>query len=551
MSPLHLACKRVHTDIVKLLIVQPDIDVNQRDIYGMVPLHHACLHSADTIADILLEIPGIIINAQTKSSQKTPLHDACMLGSLKCISRLLRAPGIRVSTRDSRGCLAVHYAAARGDASQNVVHDLWPKVSADEMHAFIGELLRCGELADVNVATKDDAMTPLHMAAKSKNLPAVEVLLEQPRLKLDTKTRNGDTALHFAMPDVRIAEALLDRGFNINARNGDGIAAIHLATSLDSYDAVKFLVERRDTRLNLRSRAGKTALHIAVAESCPAVLQRLLITPGINLDTRDCQGDSPLHIAVQKGDLGYMKLILQVMTTDDVTRTSNLRKALFLACTRSDDMAHAVECLLSDFSINLNYFLPNGRVVLHYAAEMGHVKTVKVLLEHGADPRMESGDRFNSTAEDIASAAGHYEVADVIRDFRCRDVGLEVFSEKWRNELYKLCVVWCWSNTPNTLQTREGGNEQGVVDRPPTVFVTNATDMVYDSYDHLPKASFGLVRQWQIRKPSCQEKGWNLGRGGISSPGRALTRWVHCQLNTVSTACELSPKSLSNFVLDN
>lgn len=537
MSPLHLACKRVHADIVKLLIVQPNIDVDQRDIHGMVPLHHACLHNADTIVDILLKIPGIIINAQTKSTQKTPLHDACMLGNVMCISRLLRAPGIRASIRDSRGCLAVHYAAARGDASQKLVHELWPKVSAGDVHGCISELLRCGEHADVNVATKDDAMTPLHMAAQSKNLPAVEMLLEQPQLKLDSKTRNGDTALHFAMPDVPIAEALLDRGFNINARNDDGITAIHLATSLDSYDAVKFLVERRDIRVNLRSKAGKTALHVAVAESCPAVLQRLLITPGINLYTRDCQGDSPLHIAVQKGDLGYMDLILQVMTTDCEARTSDLRKALFLACTRSDDMAHAVECLLSDSSISPNYLLPNGRTVLHYAAEMGHVETVKLLLEHGADPRMRSVDHLDSNAEDIASAAGHYEVADVIRGFRCRDISFELSCEWWRNELYKLCVAWSWSNTQ---QTREDGNEQGMVGRPATVFITNATDMIYDFYDHRSIAAFEQVRQWQIRTPSCLEKGWNLSRDGISSSGRALTRWVHFQTNTVSAAYELS-----------
>lgn len=548
MSPLHLACKRVHTDIFKLLIVQPGIDVNQQDIYGMVPLHHACLHSADTIVDILLETSGIIINAQTKSTQKTPLHDACMLGSLMCISRLLRAPGIRVSTRDSRGCLAVHYAAARGDASQKVVHDLWPNVSAGEMHSCIGELLRCGEQADVNVSTKDNAMTPLHMAAESKNFPAVEILLEQPQLKLDAKTKKGDTALHFAMPDVRLAEALLDRGFNINARNDEGIAAIHLATSLDSYDAVKFLVERRDIRLNLKTKAGKTALHVAVAESCPAVLQRLLITPGINLETRDCQGDSPLHIAVQKGDLGYMKLVLQARDIDCIAGTFNLRKALFLACTRSNDMAHAVECLLSDSSIDLDYLLPNGRVVLHYAAEMGHVNTVKVLLEHGANPRMRSSDHLDSNAEDIASAAGHHEVADVIRDFRCRDISCERFVEQWRNELYKLCVAWSWSDTQ---QTGEDGNEQGMVDRPPTVFVTNATDMIYDSYDHLSKAAFGQVRRWQIRTPPCLEKGSNLGRDGISAPGRALTRWVHFQTNTVSPAYELSPRSLSNVFLCN
>lgn len=543
MSPLHLACKRVHTDIFKLLILQTDIDVNQRDIYGMVPLHHACLHSADTIVDILLEIPGIIINAQTKRSQKTPLHDACMFGSVTCISRLLRAPGICASTRDSRGCLALHYAAARGDASQKVAHDLWPEVSADEMQSCIRGLLRYGGRTDVNVATEDDAMTPLHMAAQSRNLPAVEILLEQLELKLDAKTRDGDTALHFAMPDVRIAEALLDRGLNVNARNNDGIAAIHLATSLDSYDAVKFLVERRDTRINLKSKAGKTALHIAVSESCPAVLQRLLITPGISLDSRDCEGNSPLHIAVQKGDLGYMKLILEVMNTANAS-PANLRGALFLACTCSDDMAHAVKYLLTTHRVDPNYPLRNGCRAIHYAAELGHFNTVKVLLEHGADPRVPSRGNFICSPEDIASAAGHHEVAYMIRGFRCREIRVEVGCERMRNDLYKLCVVWIW---PRTSQTRECGNEQGVADRPPSVFVTNATEMIYDSHDRLSMAVFGQVKQWQIRTPLCLEKGWNTVRDGMSSPGRDLVRWVHFQMNAVSNPCELNARHTVRF----
>ncbi|KAI1205157.1 ankyrin [Annulohypoxylon truncatum] len=72
---------------------------------------------------------------------------------------------------------------------------------------------------------------PLHYAAKSGNLDAAIALLKQDGIQVDSRNKNGQTALHLATDDnlVDICSRLLKAGANINIKDNGGFTPLALA----------------------------------------------------------------------------------------------------------------------------------------------------------------------------------------------------------------------------------------------------------------------------------------------------------------------------------
>jgi ankyrin repeat protein len=115
--------------------------------------------------------------------------------------------------------------------------------------------------------------TPLMRAAKSIDVPAMRVLLDagaDPRLK----TRTGATALMFAAGAARgkpaqdVIDAItlcVNRGADVNAVNGNGQTALHLAVE-QSDDVIRFLVER-GAKLDIKDSQGRTPLDLLLGDA--------------------------------------------------------------------------------------------------------------------------------------------------------------------------------------------------------------------------------------------------------------------------------------------
>jgi ankyrin repeat protein len=72
-----------------------------------------------------------------------------------------------------------------------------------------------------------------------------------------------------------------------------------------------------------------------------------------------------------------------------------------------------VELLLGKgASVNLRD-TPEQFTALMFAAAEGHVKVVRLLLEHGADPSLKDAD--GDTAESFATQKGHPDVVEILK----------------------------------------------------------------------------------------------------------------------------------------
>jgi ankyrin repeat protein len=142
-APLNAATCNGHTEIVKLLLEQPSIEINQPDKYGYTPLTNAAAIGHTEIVKLLLKQPGIEINQPDKDGA-TPLAYAARYGHTEAMSLLLKQPGI-----------------------------------------------------DINQPNKD-GFAPLNAATRNGQTEAVSLLLKQPGIEINQPTKGGYTPLNAA-----------------------------------------------------------------------------------------------------------------------------------------------------------------------------------------------------------------------------------------------------------------------------------------------------------------------------------------------------------------
>jgi ankyrin repeat protein len=208
---------------------------------------------------------------------------------------------------------------------------------------------------------------PLSIAAGSGQVEAIKLLLAA-GARLDAETPYG-TALTFAElgPDPSVAQFLLTRGADVNARRLDGITVLMLAARNGHTEIARELLARK-ANLQARDNDGATAL-IYAARSGRTETARFLLDQGSVVDAVDHQGWTALMAAAANGQADCVRLLLE-------------RGA------------------------NANARDHQGWTALMIAAADGdYPEVVRVLLDRGADPRL--ADPRHRTALALASARGH------------------------------------------------------------------------------------------------------------------------------------------------
>ena len=169
-----------------------------------------------------------------------------------------------------------------------------------------------------------------------------------------------------------VIQALLQRGFDPNTVNPEGVPALIKALQEQSYKAASVLVDDPQTRCDVRSARDESPLMLAALRGQESLVLRL-VSRGAAVHK---EGWTPLHYAATGGHLRVVAFLIG---------------------------AHA----------DVNAESPNGTTPLMMAAMYGNSDVVKLLLESGAEayPHNDQG----LSAEDFAIKAGREDSARLIR----------------------------------------------------------------------------------------------------------------------------------------
>ncbi|MCD6046999.1 MAG: serine/threonine-protein phosphatase 6 regulatory ankyrin repeat subunit A-like isoform [Gammaproteobacteria bacterium] len=300
----------------------------------------------------------------------------------------------------------------------------------------------CDAGADIN-AVDCWGMTPLHLACNGKKAGCVRTLLEK-GVDISLKNEDDKTALDCAIEGD--SESCLQAFVEKYPEFQQDIEAYKLAFN---FERIKAAIEKNDIQYALSllethqvcargiDPEGNTLLHYAMFCRHDNIINFLkkLCDFGANVDVVNNQKQSPLHLASEKGQVDYIRFLLEyrvnIVLEDEDNRTAphlailldkreclkvfiDMYPSLFqelntsnqnlmhiaakenqLACLDILLRALSDQCASSQAREILNAKDCLSKTPLHYAASTGQPAVIKALLEAGAD--VDAKDYLNQT----------------------------------------------------------------------------------------------------------------------------------------------------------
>jgi ankyrin repeat protein len=151
--------------------------------------------------------------------------------------------------------------------------------------------------------------------------------------------------------DREAVRKLLMSGADVNAAEADGMTALHWAVTRDDLELVDMLLHaganvRATTRLG-----GYTALLMAAKNGNSAIVEKLL-SAGADVNDATTSGTTVLMFAAASGQVPLVQKLIEAEARLNAQETSR------------------------------------GETALHFAAAFGRPEVIRVLIAHGADPRI-------------------------------------------------------------------------------------------------------------------------------------------------------------------
>jgi len=228
--------------------------------------------------------------------------------------KFLIGKGADINAADSQGFAPLHIAARQ--RKEDLVK------------------LLLSQKADVN-AVDGNGMTPLLYAVLRDYVPTVKLLIEN-GADIERIGSEGYRPLSLAIAEDKFeaAKALMDAGANVNTPAGpEGLTplmvtasqispaegAIFLPSSTRPINIAEGLIER-GADINAKSKAGVTALMIAAANNNPPMIG-LLIDAGADVDAKNAQGKTAGEIALANGNAEAAQAIMVLGTAKSASGT--------------------------------------------------------------------------------------------------------------------------------------------------------------------------------------------------------------------------------------
>jgi ankyrin repeat protein len=175
------------------------------------------------------------------------------------------------------------------------------------------------------------------------------------------------------------------------------------AVATNNEREVKSLLARGLDPNIIEPERGDTGLILALRENSMKVFEELLKAPEINLEAKSGNGDNALMIACYKGNKPAVEALLAKGAQVNRPGWTPLHYA---AAIGNNDIVK----LLLEKSAYIDAESPNKTTPMMMAARGGHILTVKLLLDEGADATLKN--ELGMSAIDFAEKFEHRDIAE-------------------------------------------------------------------------------------------------------------------------------------------
>ncbi len=294
---LHFAClwKNIPVEMFRV-ILEKTTDVNAQEKDGWTALHGAISEENETVVGELLKCKDVDFNIKNNNNQ-TALNFASSWKNIPVeMFKIILEKITDVNAQEKDGWTALEVAIR--SESEIAVKEMLKRKDVDVNlknkynhtaldYAFCWknmpiDLLRIILEKSTDINAQDENDTALHVAIGQENRTAVEELLKRDDVNVNLKNNQNLTALHVASLWVDIPidlfRVILEKSTDVNAQEGDGNTALHLAIMYKSATALKELLKCEEIDFNLNNNKNQTARFLAsLWEDMPIDLLSILL----------------------------------------------------------------------------------------------------------------------------------------------------------------------------------------------------------------------------------------------------------------------------------
>lgn len=362
MTPLLYAAQQGMLPVVSALCSDGNV-LNQFDSLGRNALHFAALHGHVKVIEYLarrgfaldqVECPPSEKRAQ-RSLKRTALHYAALKAQPDAVIKLLQL-GANMNAIDAVGNGLCEYAVISQDTEMlhlvqgmSLYHQ--PEHDSKILHAGVmvdhPEVVSEMILNGTTLTSLDESgNSVLHSAARNNSGESIELLLQGEDIPLNLKNRFGDAPLHVAarFGHVRIIEALLEVGAEVDQKNDGGSTALILAVQGGKLGAVITLLKHQ-ADYSIKDASDLTAAQTALLNGHLQIACRIVMA-----------GDQSLQpVAIEQLNTVNRGLILEKMPDFErqLQRTANTASLCQLGLFKTLE-AHAESSLLRHLTRGLH-----------------------------------------------------------------------------------------------------------------------------------------------------------------------------------------------------
>lgn len=306
-TPLHKAvADNSLAEVYRLLT--DGADPNAKNLFGMTPLHIACMCGRCDIAEALI-LNGANVVEQAMYGN-TPLAIAISTGQCDMVKLLMNYV---TNIFDVQKTDVINPDDGRWVYREEpILHVITSIGNVNMMKTMLDEG------ADINVINQITSYTPLHLAVERGREEFVELLISR-RADINIKDCNGRTPFRMALECklYNIAKMLLEAGSHIDEPGGKCHSLLYLAVSNNFVQIVSMLI-KRGTDPN-KSKGRDSVLHVAVRRS--EEMFRMLIKNGACLYIKNEFKFTPMENELFDGnDLGVRMILDHYKNVDKLLK---------------------------------------------------------------------------------------------------------------------------------------------------------------------------------------------------------------------------------------
>ena len=375
-TPTMLAAEAGHVECLHLMLLF-DPSCSDTAANGQTVLHLAAKSGSSQMVDIILEANEHLIN-KVDNLGNSALITAAKLRHEEFVLELLRhKPNLNLTGEQDRNVL--HWVALNG-LSQAIIALSEELVQDPEMYRKIVNAQDC--LGNTGVI----------LAAQSRQDDCVQYLL---RIGCDVQIKGqyGRNLLQWLSIHGCSSETfqlVMTYEIDVNSLDDGNNSALVLATANRNYEIVGALLDYfSECDVNAQGTEGKCTLHWLAYRGNLHMLQKVLRTNKCNLNIQDEDGKTPLLTCAEFKRVQCFTELVNHGAKINLRSNSGISA---LHCVAEAGLQYCVEISLQAGAILNLQEEHGGRSALTLAAEQGHVKVMRMLIDANCDVTLQEQD---------------------------------------------------------------------------------------------------------------------------------------------------------------